>query len=306
MSPDTDIYNIGLPLLSVCNKNIMVQLNHYYSKELKYLHFTAFLQVLQNDPDLSSIPAEKIPQIFQSLFVSTGCDYISFFSEMGNASMYRTFYQDTEFLSSGNFPFLGTLADTEIISDQFESGFLALISAAYFKKHKNGFEHTKPRSHYCTFNKPGLSPLECHTQWLQDVRIKVSERSQFENQMVPNTDALFRHWKRSCWVMDMWRRQADHTEIILQSLTQYGWKLNNKKLTFDWDSEKNMNLVQERVNKLLKGCKCKTGCCNIKCCSCKGKNKPCSTGCECTNCTNTSTDDNSATLTSEDTITYLM
>ncbi len=75
MSPDTDIYNIGLPLLSVCDKNIMVQLNPYYSKELKYLHFTAFLQVLQNDPDLSSIPAEKIPQIFQSLFVSTWCDY---------------------------------------------------------------------------------------------------------------------------------------------------------------------------------------------------------------------------------------
>ncbi len=193
MSTDTDIYNIGLPLLSVCDKNIMVQLNPYYSKELKYLHFTAFLQVLQNDPDLSSIPAEKIPQIFQSLFVSTGCDYISFFSEMGKASMYRTFYQDAEFISSGNFPFLGTLADTEIISDQFEIGFLAflrLIGAAYFKKHKNGFEHTKPRSHYCTFNKPGLSPLECHTQWLQDVRIKVSERSQFENQMVPNIDAL--------------------------------------------------------------------------------------------------------------------
>ncbi len=40
--------------------------------------------------------------------------------------------------------------------------------------------------------------------------------------------------------------------------------------------------------------------CN-KHCSCKGKNKPCSTGCECTNCTNTSTYDNSATLTSEDT-----
>ncbi len=49
--------------------------------------------------------------------------------------MYRTFYQDAKLISSGNFPFLGTLADTEIISDQFESGFLAfirLIGAAYF------------------------------------------------------------------------------------------------------------------------------------------------------------------------------
>ncbi len=63
MSPDTDIYNIGLPLLSVCDKNVMVQLNPYYSKELKYLHFTAF-------------PDKKIAIIFKSRVTpGRGCIY---------------------------------------------------------------------------------------------------------------------------------------------------------------------------------------------------------------------------------------
>ena len=132
------------------NKEINTQ-----TKELKYLDLTAFLEVLRNDPDLSSIPAVNIPQIFQSLFVSTGCDYISFFSEMGKASFYRYFYQHAEFISSGN-SFPGTLADTGLTNNQFETGFLAflrLVVSVYFKKHKSGFSQSTPRSHYSTFKK---------------------------------------------------------------------------------------------------------------------------------------------------------
>ena len=158
MSPDTDIYNIGLPLPSISNKNIVVQLNPYSSKELKYLDLTAFLEVW-NDPDLSFIPAANIPQIFQSLFVSTGCDYISVFSEMGMASFYRYFYQHAEFISSGN-SFPVTLADTGLTNNQFETSFLAflrLVGSVSFKKHKSGFSQSTPRSHYCTFKKLGLT-----------------------------------------------------------------------------------------------------------------------------------------------------
>ena len=303
MSPDTDIYNIGLPLPSISNKNIVVQLNPYSSKELKYLDLTAFLEVW-NDPDLSFIPAANIPQIFQSLFVSTGCDYISVFSEMGKASFSRYFYQHAEFISSGN-SFPGTLADTGLTNNQFETGFLAflrLVGSVYFKKHKSGFSQSTPRSHYCTFQNLGLTPLESHEQWIEDIRTKVGERCQFENQMVSSTDALYRHWKRSCWVIDMWR-QADHTEITLQPLVQYGWIVKNDTLTFDWESEKNVSGVQERVHGLLKGCKCKTGC-GSKRCGCKGKDRKCCIGCECVNCTNTDADcssSSSLTTTSGDT-----
>ena len=131
---------------------------------------------------------------------------------------------------------------------------------------------------------------------IEDIRTKVGERCQFENQMVSSTDALYRHWKRSCWVNNVWR-QADHTEITLQPLVQYGWIVKNDTLTFDWESEKNVSAVQERVHRLLKGCKCKTGC-GSKRCGCKGKDRKCCIGCECVNCTNTDADcSSSSTLT---------
>ncbi len=103
--------------------------------------------------------------------------------------------------------------------------------------------------------------------------------------MLPNTDALYRHWKRTCWVLDMWG-QANQNNMVLQPLSEFGWNINNDILTIDWDSKENMEAVQERVTGLLKGCKCKTWCRNKRC-GYRGKGKMCSVGCECINCTNT-------------------
>ena len=90
--------------------------------------------------------------------------------------LYRTLNQEAEFISSRHFLFLVTLAYTKIVSEHFERGLLAitrLIGAAYLKNFKNMFKHATTKSHYHTFNNPGLSPLDCHTaQWLQDVRMK--------------------------------------------------------------------------------------------------------------------------------------
>ena len=52
-----------------------------------------------------------------------------------------------------------------------------------------------------------------------------------------------------------------------------------------WDKEENMQLVRERVNLLLRGCKCVTGCKN-RVCGCKRKNSKCTEGCQCINCEN--------------------
>ena len=52
-----------------------------------------------------------------------------------------------------------------------------------------------------------------------------------------------------------------------------------------WDTEENMQLVRERVNLLLRGCKCVTGCKN-RVFGCKGKNSKCIEGCQCINCEN--------------------
>ena len=107
LSPDTDIYHIGLPLQHGSrNIFISVSINSTCTSQL-------LLQYYKMTP--TSQPSHQlIPQIFQTIFVATGCDYISFFSGIGKATFLR--YQHAEFISSGKYNLPGTLADVEIKS----------------------------------------------------------------------------------------------------------------------------------------------------------------------------------------------
>ena len=102
--------------------------------------------------------------------------------------------------------------------------------------------------------------------------------------MIPSNEALYYHWKRSCWVLHMWR-QVDKNSMVLRPITEYGWTLSDNKLTVVWDTLQNMQAIHDRVNLLLKGCKCVT-CCTTKRCGCERKNTHCSEGCQCINCLN--------------------
>ena len=82
----------------------------------------------------------------------------------------------------------------------------------------------------------------------------------------------------------MWG-QADRNTMVLKPITENGWTIENTKLCVVWDTEENMQLVRERVNLLLRGCKCVTGCKNSVC-GCKGKNSKYTEGCQCINCEN--------------------
>ena len=73
--------------------------------------------------------------------------------------------------------------------------------------------------------------------------------------------------------------------MVLKPLSEYGWKVKDSLLTFDWDSEDNMAAVPQQVECLTKGCKCKTGCRTLRC-GCRKRGKECSEGCECSSCTN--------------------
>ena len=102
--------------------------------------------------------------------------------------------------------------------------------------------------------------------------------------MVPSTEALYLHWRRSCWVLSMWT-QSDRNTMVLPPITEHGWTLQDTSLKIIWDTEQNMQKVRERVNILFGGCKCRTGC-KSRVCGCRRKQKLCSEGCECTNCGN--------------------
>jgi len=102
--------------------------------------------------------------------------------------------------------------------------------------------------------------------------------------MILSIEALYYNWKRSCWVVRMWR-QGDKNHMDLQPITEYDWSLINNKLTALWDTVENMEAIRQKVHLLLKGCRCVTGCATRRC-GCKKNNTQCSEGCQCTNCIN--------------------
>ena len=191
LSPDTDIYHIGLPLINE-NKYIIIQINSYSSKDLTYISILALKFALANDSDLAQLPHSVLPQIFQTLYVVTGCDYISFFSGLGKDTCKRYFYQYAEFITSGkgNTSTPGTLADISLENEDYESCFLAflrLVRVVYMKKHASGFITSTPATNFSHFYKDGVAP--------DNIRQTMWGRVQFENEMVPSTDTLHRHWK---------------------------------------------------------------------------------------------------------------
>ena len=80
----------------------------------------------------TTLPQESLPHIMQMLFICTGCDYISYFSGFGKASVLNIFYQHAQFITSGC-PILGTLSDTDDPSKGLLA-FMRLVGTLYFKK----------------------------------------------------------------------------------------------------------------------------------------------------------------------------
>lgn len=270
MSPDTDVYNIGLPLQCIQEKEVFVQVSNYSARELKLLNMTNLIRVLNCDPDLGHINCTQLPQILQTLYVITGCDYISFFSQIGKATFLRYFFQYAPFITGSESTEMGSLADVDLENGKYKHGYLAftrLVGTVFFKKHSSGFDTQSPAIHYSKFDQQGRTVEEQHRKWIEDIRQTIWYRTKFENEVIPSHDALFLHWQRSCWILHMWQ-QADCSEMVLLPITRYGWSIVEGKLTVVWDSEVNIRAVKERVCILTRGCKCRTGCATNRC-SCK-------------------------------------
>lgn len=270
VSTDTDIYFIGLPLHSAQNKDIIIQISSVHSKELQLLQFRNLVTAFRNDPDLANVQPSSVQQVMQTLYVVSGCDYISFFKGIGKATFIRYFFQHAQFIT-GNSPYTqGSLSDVSLTGNVYTTGFLAflrLIGTIYFKKYITAFDYNSPETHFKSLNVTTLSSVgteNVHTKWLEDSRQQIWDRTTSEDEMIPSTDALWRHWLRSCWVMDMWG-QADHAALQLAPLTSFGWNLVDDVLKIEWDSSDNIAMVKERVGSLTKGCKCRSGCGTSRC-----------------------------------------
>ena len=91
-SPDTDVYHIGLPLISDRSIDVFVRVSMFSSQEHRYLSLNNLLTSLQSDPDLSTIPRELLSQVLQTLFICTGCDYVSYFAGIGKSTFLKVFF----------------------------------------------------------------------------------------------------------------------------------------------------------------------------------------------------------------------
>jgi len=76
-SPDTDVYHIGLTVISLIpDTQVIVQLSKDHSEGARLLCLNTLLDEL---PDLADIAPNLRPQAMQLLYISTGCNYVSFF-----------------------------------------------------------------------------------------------------------------------------------------------------------------------------------------------------------------------------------
>ena len=56
-----------------------IQLNVPHSDQKKYININNLKIALLKDLDLSNLPQDQLSVILQTLFICTGCDYISYF-----------------------------------------------------------------------------------------------------------------------------------------------------------------------------------------------------------------------------------
>ena len=177
--------------------DVFVRFSIFSSQEHQYLSITNLLTSLCGDPDLSSVPRDILPNVLQTLFICTGCDYVSYFAGYGKATFLRVFFQHAQFINTAS---IGTLADTCGPSQESEFlSFVRLVGTVYMKNHLASFKYDCPRTMFNSF--PSDDPIVQHKQWYNCIRSTVWENiNLIEDELPPSWEALRRHWLRSCWV----------------------------------------------------------------------------------------------------------
>ena len=170
-----------------------------------------------------------------------------------------------------------------------EHGFLALIRLVGTVYFKNISQH----SHNCRtaeqlFNSISreITDTEKHNKWLHIIRDTVSTVINSEEERVPTTTALWRHWLRTCWVCMMWRN-ATSADVYstLPPPSGNGWIQKCTTYTIDWESPEVEGDIRSNIDFFTKGCTCKKGC-KTRGCGCKKRGQTCGPSCECHNCKN--------------------
>ena len=163
-SPDTDVYHVGLTIVGELEEcDVIVQLSKYTDDRARYMHMNNMMTALTTDQDISEIPLEERPQVLQSVYVATGCDYTYFFNGLGKVTFLATFYQHATFIAGRNGP-PGSMGQMSLDADSdARFSFLQLIGCAFYKQHVSAF-HSKHLK--CSIS--AYQMLQAHTTIMQN------------------------------------------------------------------------------------------------------------------------------------------
>ena len=125
----------------------------HYATEKRYVHIQNLQHALCSDPDLYPLPKEHTCLIMQCLFITTGCDFVSYFKSFGKATILNNFLQYASFIAGSNT--MGSLHQTNVTNrEQGFLSFIRLVGTFYFKKHLAAFManygHSTPLQMYNT------------------------------------------------------------------------------------------------------------------------------------------------------------
>ena len=148
------------------------------------------------------IPEIHIPRVLQTLFVSTGCDFVSFFSGIGKAFFLKVFFEYAKFVAVDlTEPFVSAVPHANLLEQATASQLSYILQVGrlcVLQETCQCFSMDKTPSLMNSFAMASLSSPEQHQKWLDHIHQTIWDRISSENETIPSFEALHYHWLRSC------------------------------------------------------------------------------------------------------------
>ncbi len=182
---------------------------------------------IQRDPSLASLSADDKIKYTQKIYITFGCDYVSFWVGHGKVSFLNAFFNHAEFLSDNYLP--GKLSNYDDSNILF---FYWLICCVYFKQANS--ENKDFTLHMALYNivrgeHPKLSHLETHMEWLHIIRNAARVGKTGEENVLPHYTVLSYHWQRTNLVSLM-NNSCTQNIIPQPQFDQFGYTVINNRL----------------------------------------------------------------------------
>ena len=137
-SVDRDIAMIGL-LFHDEYKDKHVYIEFQNAPEPAYLHLNCLHDAIVADDSLSSVATTARCKVIQTIYIASGCDFVSYFVGLGKGSFYNALHNYAPFISgSTNSSLHGDLGNTS--QADFEVGLLSfyrLVGCVYFAANRS-------------------------------------------------------------------------------------------------------------------------------------------------------------------------